>query len=175
MLASTIGLSADEHAYTWNDVLVYDLDANGRDDIVGRTNTGQWWAAMTQTSSTFSNVSLGQWSASANWRFVHVERPNLPFPRLREATQGDLSGSLVIAAHRTDTTVTVSDSFINGFLDVTVKYKKQGQTITNSATYLTGIVKAIEFNGNIGSDSFKVSTNFNIPVVAYGGLGNEPT
>ncbi len=161
-------------AFTWNDVQVYDVDENGREDIVGRTNTGAWWAAMTQTTGVTSNVRMGSWSTAINWRFVHVGKTKAEFDEIAGGGEDTLSGTLLIRAHRSDTIVTVTDdSILTGFVNVTVKYNKNGTEIVKGGTYLTALVDSIEFRGNVGHDNFKVTTNYAIPVVARGGIGND--
>jgi hypothetical protein len=60
-------------ATRWSDISVGDFDADGRDDIVGRTANGAWWwLHYDQSSSTFINTRMGMWSSDVAWSDVVV-------------------------------------------------------------------------------------------------------
>jgi hypothetical protein len=60
-------------ATTWSDISVGDFDADGRDDIVGRTASGAWWwLHYDQSSSTFINTRMGMWRSDIAWSDVVV-------------------------------------------------------------------------------------------------------
>ena len=47
-----------------------DVDGDGSDDIVGRTN-GEWWVARSNGTSV-RNESWGRWSNSITWQDVQI-------------------------------------------------------------------------------------------------------
>ncbi|NCA12370.1 VCBS repeat-containing protein, partial [bacterium] len=59
---------------TWLDVMVGDYNGDGRDDVLGRTDTtGQWWAGITNATATaFTNRLMGRWSPTVNWTNVRT-------------------------------------------------------------------------------------------------------
>jgi autotransporter-associated beta strand protein len=55
----------------WQDVRFGDIDGNGRTDVVGRTQNGQWWAAFARdTSVGYDSVPLGAWNPTIDWKSV---------------------------------------------------------------------------------------------------------
>lgn len=55
----------------FQDITSGDFNGDGRTDIAGRTNGGQWWAAMgNATEPGFENVLIGGWSPSTVWQSV---------------------------------------------------------------------------------------------------------
>ena len=61
---------------TWLDVQVADVNGDGRADIVGRTNAGDWWVAKANDTGTgFVNERWGHW-APVTWQDVHVADVN---------------------------------------------------------------------------------------------------
>jgi hypothetical protein len=55
----------------WRDVATGDFTGDGRLDLVGRTNYGQWWVGM-NTGSGFVNQLWTTWNEAANWQDVRV-------------------------------------------------------------------------------------------------------
>ena len=55
----------------WVNVQKADINGDNRDDIIGRTSSGAWYAALS-TGTTFTNVYLGAWAPGANWQDVLV-------------------------------------------------------------------------------------------------------
>jgi hypothetical protein len=59
----------------WQDVLVADVNGDGKDDVIGMDRWGNWWAGITSGSGTnvkFTNVRVGAWGTIAGCRDVQV-------------------------------------------------------------------------------------------------------
>lgn len=59
-------LTAWSNSVAWVDVRVGDYNHDNRDDVVGRTDQGEWWAGLS-TGGAFSNQKMGQWSTAVRW------------------------------------------------------------------------------------------------------------
>jgi hypothetical protein len=58
---------------TWVDVQVGDFSGNGSSDLAGRiSQTGQWWVALSNGSTSFSNALWGTWSPVVTWVDVQI-------------------------------------------------------------------------------------------------------
>jgi hypothetical protein len=57
---------------TWVDLLVADFTGDGRDDVAGRTTTGQWWMAESNSvvGALARNDYLTNWSTAVTWKDV---------------------------------------------------------------------------------------------------------
>ena len=56
---------------TWSDVSVVELNKDGvGNDLIGRDQWGNWWAAIANGDGTFHNTLLTNWSAAVEWRDV---------------------------------------------------------------------------------------------------------
>ncbi len=55
----------------WQDLLVGDVNGDGRDDILGRTDAGKWWVGISDGAG-FRNERWGTWSTLVTWRDVMV-------------------------------------------------------------------------------------------------------
>ena len=56
-----------------NDIVTGDFNGDGKTDIAGRTEAGQWWAAIANTDTVgFTNALIGGWSTSVSWKNVNV-------------------------------------------------------------------------------------------------------
>jgi autotransporter-associated beta strand protein len=55
----------------WTDVMTGDFDGSGTQDIAGRTANGQWWVALSNTTS-FTNQLWTTWNPGLIWADVHV-------------------------------------------------------------------------------------------------------
>jgi hypothetical protein len=51
----------------WQHMMVADINGDGRDDIIGETSGGSWWAGLSNSTS-FTNTWLGLWNASIDWQ-----------------------------------------------------------------------------------------------------------
>ncbi len=59
----------------WRDVMIADINGDGRMDVVGMTSGGGWWAGLSVgsgTAITFANVHLSNWNPTAGWQHVMV-------------------------------------------------------------------------------------------------------
>ena len=68
---NTQGFGGWSTAVRWHDVQSADVNGDGTADILGRTDTGAWWAGISNGSS-FANQFMGAWSTAVNWNDVHV-------------------------------------------------------------------------------------------------------
>jgi hypothetical protein len=58
---------------TWVDVRVGDFNHDGKADIIGRVlQTGQWWVAISNGSTTFQNNLWATWNPNVQWVDVQV-------------------------------------------------------------------------------------------------------
>jgi FG-GAP repeat len=58
---------------TWVDVQVGDFNGDGKADIAGRVSpSGQWWAGISNGSSTFNPALWTTWNPSVTWVDVHA-------------------------------------------------------------------------------------------------------
>jgi len=58
---------------TWVDVQVGDFNGDGKSDITGRAlQTGEWWTAISNTSTAFSTSLWDTWGTNATWVDVKV-------------------------------------------------------------------------------------------------------
>ena len=94
-------------AVTWNDVQAADVNGDGKTDVIGRTDAGHWWAAISNGSS-FTNQFMGMW-APISWNDVHAVNVN-----------GDINGNTDIIG-RTDSGawwagISNGSSFTNQFM-----------------------------------------------------------
>ena len=94
-------------AVTWNDVQAADVNGDGKADIIGRTDSGAWWAGISNGSS-FTNQFMGAW-APISWNDVHAVNVN-----------GDINGNTDIIG-RTDSGawwagISNGSSFTNQFM-----------------------------------------------------------
>lgn len=55
----------------WHDVLTGDYNGDGKQDILGRTATGQWWLSQSN-GSRFSTRAIASWVESAGWTDVQM-------------------------------------------------------------------------------------------------------
>lgn len=52
----------------FSDVVCGDFNGDGRDDVAGRTPSGQWWVGLSKADSLgFTNVKLARWTSAAQW------------------------------------------------------------------------------------------------------------
>lgn len=56
----------------WKDISFGDFNGDGRDDIAGRTDEGQWWVALAQSGGGFVNRHWTTWGSGQDWRDVVV-------------------------------------------------------------------------------------------------------
>lgn len=57
----------------FSDVVCVDINGDGRDDVAGRTPSGQWWVGLSQGDSLgFTNQRLARWTSAAVWAEVLV-------------------------------------------------------------------------------------------------------
>jgi hypothetical protein len=52
----------------WRDISFGDFNGDGRDDIAGRTDQGQWWVAVARAGGGFVNQAWTVWDESQQWR-----------------------------------------------------------------------------------------------------------
>jgi hypothetical protein len=69
-IATTLWGAWNEAA-DWRDVKVGDFNGDGRDDIIGRTASGQWWLARSNGAG-FVMSPHATWSGTAVWVNVNV-------------------------------------------------------------------------------------------------------
>jgi hypothetical protein len=56
-----------------DDILMGDFNGDGRADIAGRAESGEWWAAIANADTVgFTNTLLGVWSSNEGWNHVNV-------------------------------------------------------------------------------------------------------
>ena len=55
----------------WRDVKVADVNGDGKDDLIGRTAGGEWWAGISNGTQ-FSTRKMAGWNEAAGWRDVQV-------------------------------------------------------------------------------------------------------
>ncbi len=76
MSLTTVYLGAWAPSVTWTDVMVADINGDGKIDIVGRVaSSGAWYAGIATgsgTSMSLTTVYLGAWSSAVTWTDVHV-------------------------------------------------------------------------------------------------------
>ena len=52
--------------------MVADINADNKDDIIGRVqSTGQWWAGISN-GNTINNIYLGTWSTAVTWLDIMI-------------------------------------------------------------------------------------------------------
>jgi len=70
----TVSLGYWSPSLNFTDAIVTgDFNGDGRTDIAGRTQAGQWWAAVTTAGTVgFTNALIGGWSTSVTWQSVNV-------------------------------------------------------------------------------------------------------
>lgn len=69
---SLFGTWSDSAVATlWRDVRVGDFNNDGRDDVAGRTSTGQWWVGLSNGSA-FNTTPWAGWTEAIGWRDVSV-------------------------------------------------------------------------------------------------------
>ncbi len=76
MSLTTVYLGAWSSAVTWTDVMVADINGDGKIDIVGRVaSSGAWYAGIATgsgTSMSLGSIYLGSWSPLVTWVNVQV-------------------------------------------------------------------------------------------------------
>ncbi len=76
MSLTTVYLGAWSSAVTWTDVMVADINGDGKIDIVGRVaSSGAWYAGIATGSGTgmsLTSIYLGSWSPAVTWTNVQV-------------------------------------------------------------------------------------------------------
>lgn len=55
----------------WRQLMVGDVNADGNDDLIGRTALGQWYAMVSDGAGTFTNTYFGAW-ANLDWSDINV-------------------------------------------------------------------------------------------------------
>jgi len=59
-------------AVEWNDTLAGDMYGIGSDQIVARSDRGQWWSLHHVANGSWQSTSIGNWSPSADWQHVQA-------------------------------------------------------------------------------------------------------
>ncbi len=76
MSLTTVYLGAWSPSVTWDNVMVADINGDGKVDIVGRVDSsGAWYAGIATgsgTSISLTTVYLGAWSSAVTWTDVRV-------------------------------------------------------------------------------------------------------
>ncbi len=68
-----LGSWASVAAAGWQNVMTGDFNGDGRDDVIGRTNTGDWfWWYLAGNSAIFPAASLARWQPAQNFRGIQV-------------------------------------------------------------------------------------------------------
>src|SRR5215831_6122454 len=62
-------MAPSANVLNFHDVLTGDFNGDGKQDIAGRTDNGEWWVSLS-TGSNFSNYLWTTWNEAAGWQHV---------------------------------------------------------------------------------------------------------